>query len=183
MKYLKLILTICAIGSFAIFLFVVVLRFFGFYFFFLEKLSLDPGFLFFLLAVGFGWLRTTFEMKRNWKVLSLIMLVLGTIIMTPFVFFVRDNERWTEYASPSGEHTLIIRDWSFWLGGSSDYYEAVNRWLIKDFSGGTENRMSCDDGCMPAVISATWSDEHTLVITYDGGFSSLQTVRFVFGDN
>jgi len=183
MKFIKSILTISAIGSLAIFLLVVVLRSFGLFVYFLEKLPLDPVFLFILLVIGFGWLRAIFEMKRNSKIISLILLILGTIIMTPFVFFVRDNERWTEYASPSGEHTLVIRDRSFLLGGSSEYYETVNEWLIKDFSGETDHIMSCDDGCMPSVISATWSDEHTLVFTYEGGFSSLQTVRFVFSEN
>ncbi len=118
--------------------------------------------------------------KQKNKIVLLIPIILSFCIVVCSTFtwaFTSVDNKYYEFHSPDGKHTVAVREWSFLLGGGVHIYERINPFFVKELG-----RMGTDDGYRAIEhndYSIEWDDNNfTLTIGNGIGYGSTDTETY-----
>lgn len=128
-------------------------------------LRIRPEVLLVFLSISFFLIWITFLIRKKWLFLLFSFLFVTAI----FYFFAwpLESESFSEYFSPSGTNTIIIREHISLIDGEYDVYKK-NGLILQQL----DYYLVCDGGCPVNVNSLVWTDEQTFVIVYYNGNGS-----------
>lgn len=131
-------------------------------------LRIRPEVLLVVLSISFFLLWITFLVQIKWRFL-LFSFLFVTVVFYLFAWPL-ENESFSEYFSPSGTNTILIREHVSLHDGEYEVY-IKNGLILQQL----DYYLVCDGGCSDTVISLVWTDEYTFSIVYYNGNGSETT--------